>query len=72
MVILLIWVGVYFIQGKGVKEYLPPGTAPPIVLLSWLIYLLHNIELQNVLLDGSVGRERCTANQITPQNSSKG
>jgi hypothetical protein len=68
MVILLIWVGVYFIQGKGVKEYLPPGTAPPIILLGWLIYLLRNIELQNVLLDGNVGRERHNANQILSPN----
>jgi hypothetical protein len=63
MVILLIWVGVNFIQGKGFKEYLPSGTAPPIVLLAWMIYLLRNIKLQNVLLDAHVGRESATETQ---------
>jgi len=63
MVILLIWVGVNFIQGKGFKEYLPPGTAPPVVMLAWMIYLLRNIKLQNVLLDAHVGRESATETQ---------
>jgi len=63
MVILLIWVGVNFIQGKGFKQYLPSGTAPPIVLLAWMIYLLRNIKLQNVLLDAHVGRESATETQ---------